>query len=91
MVLAGSAIICCYLNYKFSTSLSIKVFYMFAGAFFADMLIFRMLIIFIMALLKMCMGCCKGYKKIKYQNSKDVKTLLNSAIKDMFSHSKAYQ
>lgn len=91
LVLAGSAIICCYLNYKFTKILAIKVFYMFAGAFFGDMLICRMLIIFFLAMLRLCVGCFKGYRKIPYKSSKDINNLLKNGIKEMFSPKKTYQ
>lgn len=66
VVLSGSAIICCYLNYQFAENLSIKVFYMFGAAFVVDMLIFRLLLLLIMTLIKFCCACGKGYKKIEY-------------------------
>ena len=64
---------------------------MFTCAFFGDMLIFRMLIIFFMAMLKLCVGCCKGYKKVPYKSGKDIRGLVNNAVKDMFSHTKHYK
>ena len=66
LVLAGSAIVCCYLNYTFSKELSIKVFYMFAGALAIDLFVFRNLIILLMALIRFIRSKIRGYKYIQY-------------------------
>lgn len=63
---------------------------MFGCAFFGDMLVFRMLIILIMALLKSCVACCMGYRKVQYHSANDIRNLLNSAVKDMFTNNKDY-
>jgi hypothetical protein len=62
--MAGSSAICCYLNYHFTPLLAQYVFYMFAGAFFGDILIIRTAILFIISLFKLCCGKIKGYRKL---------------------------
>jgi hypothetical protein len=61
---------------------------MFAGAFFADFLVTRVLVLMLIALLKYCKGCAKGYRKLKYKSEKDIKNILGEAIKSMFDHKK---
>jgi hypothetical protein len=88
IVIAGAAIFCCYLNYNFSEDLSRYVFYMFAGGFIGDLLVTRVFFLFLAALFTMCKGAVKGYKKVEYKSSKDIKDVMGKAIKEMFDQRK---
>lgn len=83
LVIACASAICCYLNYQFPKLLAQYVFYMFIGAWVGDIIVTRVFILAIMALFKMCKGKIGGYKKIQYKSSKEIKNVLNNAIKDM--------
>jgi len=61
---------------------------MFIGAWVGDLIVTRVIILAIMALFKLCKGKIKGYKKIKYQSTKEVRSLLNNAIKEMLGKKK---
>ncbi len=61
---------------------------MYAGAFFGDLIVTRVLILMIMSLFKLCGGAARGYRKIPYKSQKEIKDLLGSAIKSMFDQRK---
>lgn len=84
MILALSACFCCYLNYTFAETLSRAVFYMFVGAFVGDILVTRPLLLMLAALFKYLDAKKKGYRKLEYRDSKEVREQLNNAIKSMF-------
>lgn len=79
-----ATIMCCYFNYKFSTEVASKVFWLFVLAWFLDMLVFRLIFILIMALLHFCRGKKKGYANLPYMSTKEVNEMVKSALKDMF-------
>ena len=66
VIIAIACITCCYLNYTFPALLSKFIFFMFVGAFFMDMLIFRMLIVLLLAAVKYFIAKKKGYEKVQY-------------------------
>lgn len=84
LIVAISSMVCCYLNYNFSAVLAEKVFYMFIGGFFGDLIVTRPIFLFIMSLLKYCGGRARGYRKVEYKSSKDIKDMMGKAIKEMF-------
>lgn len=84
VVIAVAAAVCCYLNYTFADILAQYVFYMFVGSFLGDILVSRPIILLLMSLLKFCSAKKKGYSKIEYKSSKEIKDLMGKAIKDMF-------
>lgn len=88
MIISLSACFCCYLNYTFAETLSRAVFYMFVGAFVGDILITRPLILMLIAMLKYLEALKKGYRKLQYKDSTEIKDALNTAIKDMFTKRK---
>jgi len=57
---------------------------MFIGGFLGDILISRPLLLLLLSLIKYSNSKAKGYNKIEYKNSKDIKDLMGKAIKDMF-------
>jgi hypothetical protein len=71
-ILGVSAIICCYLNYTFSATLSKYIFIMFAIAFAVDTLVFRNLWIALLTLIKFITASAKGYKAIEYDDTKKI-------------------
>jgi hypothetical protein len=66
IVVSLSAMFCAYLNYTFSAELTKRVFMMFAGGFFGDLLVTRPLFLFILALGRYFTACCQGYRKVQY-------------------------
>lgn len=88
LVIACASAICCYLNYQFPSLLAQYVFYMFIGAWVGDIIVTRVIILAIMSLFKLCKGKIKGYKKIQYKSPKEIKSVLNNAIKDMMTKKK---
>ena len=85
MIISLSACFCCYLNYTFADTLSRAVFYMFVSAFVGDILVTRPLLLMLLALLKYLDAKKKGYRKLEYKDTKEIKEQLNSAIKNMFT------
>jgi hypothetical protein len=75
LIVAVSAAVCCYLNYQFDETLAKYVFYMFAGAFFGDLLVFRVLIVLIASIITYQRGKNKGYTKVEYRTSKEIKQM----------------
>jgi hypothetical protein len=86
-IICISTVVCCYLNYTFSATLSKNVFYMFLIAFVGDLILVRVVLLFLYSLLKTLVYCCMGYKRLKPKKV-NVKNELNKAIKDMFSNKK---
>lgn len=86
-IICISTVVCCYLNYTFSATLSKNVFYMFLIAFVGDLIVVRVVLLFLYSLLKTLVYCCMGYKRLKPKKV-NVKNELNKAIKDMFSNKK---
>lgn len=84
-IICISTVVCCYLNYTFSATLSKNVFYMFLIAFVADLLGFRVVLLFLYSLFKFLIYCCIGYKRLKSKKF-NVKNELNKAIKDMYTN-----
>ena len=85
IIIALSAMFCCYLNYTFQAALAEAVFYMFIGSFFGDIIIVRPAILMLFALLKYCKAKKEGYKKMNYKDVRQIKEDLNKAISDMFA------
>lgn len=73
LIVACSAAVCCYLNYQFDKLLAKYVFYMFVGAFFGDILVFRVLLVLIASSLTYCKGKRNGFTKIDYRTSSEIK------------------
>ena len=67
IIIAVACITCCYLNYTFPALLSKYIFFMSLGAFFIDMLAFRMLTILLMAAIKYLLSKKRGYKQVQYK------------------------
>ena len=61
IILAVAAIVCCYLNYTFSSTLSKYIFIMFSIAFAVDTLIFRNLFIALLSTISYFTAKAKGY------------------------------
>lgn len=70
VVIAAAAMVCCYLNYTFSTILSRYIFIMFGAAFLIDILVFRNLLIFMFSAITYLIAKARGYTTIPYKNSK---------------------
>ena len=78
---------CCYLNYYLDATLSQNVFFMFLVSFGGDIFGIRIILLFLMSLLKICLNCCKGYKRLKLDQKK-VEKNMGSAIKNMLMKNK---
>jgi hypothetical protein len=87
LVICISAVVCCYLNYTFTSILSKNVFYMFLIAFVGDLLGFRVVLLFLYSLFKFLIYCCMGYKRLKPKKL-NVKNELSKAIRDMYTSKK---
>jgi hypothetical protein len=85
IIIALSAVICCYLNYTFTELLAEYVFYMFVGSLFGDILVCRPALLMLFALLRFFNAKRLGYKKEDFKNIREIKEDLNKAIKDMFT------
>jgi hypothetical protein len=77
-------IMCCYFNYKFSTAVAQRVFFIYVVAWLLDFLLFRLLMILFMAMIRFCKARKQGYEKIDYLATKDVQVMISMAVKDMF-------
>ena len=92
IITAIAAAMCCYFNYTFHSELARAVFVMFIVAFFLEMLAFRNLLIFFMALFKYCKGKKDGYEYIEFKGRKVINDMLRLAVSNMFHHNpKNYQ
>ena len=91
VIIAAASGVCCYLNYTFSTALAQYVFYMFIASFFGDIIVSRPLLLMLYALLRFCKAKKRGYTKIEYKSTKDIKEVFNNAIKDMFVNRRKYR
>lgn len=85
IIIALSAMICCYLNYSFSSLLAEYVFYMFIGSLLGDVLVCRPALLMLFALLRFISAKRMGYKKEEYKNLSEIKLDLNKAISEMFT------
>jgi len=61
---------------------------MFLAAFLLDFLIFRPIILLLLAFLRYFISLCQGYRKIPLEKDKEVKKLVNTAMSDMFYRNK---
>lgn len=91
VIIAVASGVCCYLNYTFQTALAQYVFYMFIASFIGDILVSRPIILMIAALFSYCKAAKKGYKKVEYKTTKDIKDVFNKAISDMFANRRKYR
>ena len=90
MIASMAAIVCCYLNYTFSQELSQNVFIVFGAALLCEIILVRNIMILILSLIKYFKACCKGYRYIEFKSSREVKKLLNEAMKHRFRHHAMY-
>ena len=91
IIISCASGVCCYLNYSFSSTLALYVFFMFVGGFLGDIIIARPIMLMIYALFRFCNAFKNGYRKVDYKTPKDIKLAYNQAIKDMFTNRRKYR
>mmetsp|Transcript_7311 Transcript_7311/g.6504 ORF Transcript_7311/g.6504 Transcript_7311/m.6504 type:complete len:169 (+) Transcript_7311:1173-1679(+) len=87
IIIAAGSVFCCYLNYYLDPLLSENVFFMFLVSFAGDIFAIRIILLFLLSILKICCNCCQGYKRLKLDQKK-VETNMGNAIKNMLMKNK---
>ena len=87
IIIAAGSVFCCYLNYYLDPVLSENVFFMFLVSFAGDIFGIRIVLLFLLSILKICCNCCQGYKRLKLDQKK-VETNMGNAIKNMLMKNK---
>lgn len=61
---------------------------MFAAAVIGDFFIFRVIWLILIGFIRYLICLCQGYRPITIKREKDIKKLMNNAVKDMFNRKK---